>query len=136
MRQSNTFDYALAITAYHPSTFDVSLTLGSSNGMRFLRVVIYNYENTFHVVSAPNYIDMGLLSGTTGSVSDSSGLGLATTGIIFIGMTDWGLSDGNAVLDYDLSFSTLAYSLTTTSITRAQFGYVWYRTKSCPVYYY
>lgn len=53
-----------------------------------------------------------------------------------IGLTDWALTDSNAVIDFDLTMSTLAYSISSTSATRVQVGYVWYRQKTCPVYYY
>ena len=79
---------------------------------------------------------MGLLSSLTGSISDSSGLGISTTGSIMIGLTDWAISDSNAVIDYDLSVSSLSYSVTSSSITRSQSGFVWYREKTCPTYYY
>ena len=43
MRQSNTFEYTLSTTGYAASTFSVQLTLMSNNGMRFIRLVIFNY---------------------------------------------------------------------------------------------
>ena len=79
---------------------------------------------------------MGFVSALSGSISDSSGLGLTTTGNVMIGLTDWAISDSNAVIDYDITMSTLSYSITSSSVTRSQSGYVWYRQKTCPTYYY
>ena len=79
---------------------------------------------------------MGFTTTMSGTVTDSSGLGLTTTGTIAIGLTDWAISDTNAAIDYDLSMSTLSYTITSTSVTRSQSGYVWYRGKVCPTYYY
>ena len=89
-----------------------------------------------NVVNAPLYVDMGFSAGLTGSVTDNSGFGLATTGTIMIGLTDWALTDSNAAIDFDLTMSTLTYSIASTAFTRVQVGYVWYRQKTCPVYYY
>lgn len=136
MRQSNTFEYTLATGSLGSSTFSVTLTCMANNGMRFIRLVIFNYEAIVSSVNPPNYIDMGFGSGLTGSVTDSSGLALSTTGSIMTGVTDWAISDSNAILNYNLTLSTLSYSIATTSVTRSRTAYLWYRLKTCPLYYY
>ena len=104
--------------------------------MRFIRLSIFNYENAFSPISPPLYLDMGFVSTLSGSVPDSSSLGLTTTGNILIGMTDWALTDSSATIRYNLTLSTLSYTQTSSSLTRSQTGYLWYRIKTCPDYYY
>jgi hypothetical protein len=136
MRQKNSFDFTLTTNTLSTTTFTVDLTLPANNGMRFIRISIVNYENIPGLVSSPDYIDMGFLSTLSGSVPDSSGLGLTTTGTIMTGMTDWTLSDSFAVINYNMTLSTLSYSIISTSVSRSKTGFVWYREKTCPTYYF
>ena len=115
---------------------NVNLTVMSYNGMRFIRFAIFDYEQVVTTIDSPDYIDMGFGTGLGGTVPDSSGLNLAVTGSIFMGMTDWALSDTNAVITYNMSTSVTTYSLTSLTVTRTQTAYLWYRVVTCPVYYY
>ena len=136
MRQSNTFEYTLTTNTYSTSTFTVTLTCMANNGMRFIRVVIFNYESIVASVDPPYYVDMGFTNSLSGSVSDSSGLGLTTTGTILTGITDFAASDANAILNYNFTLSTLSYTIISTAITRTKTAYIWYRMKTCPIYYF
>ena len=89
--------------------------------------MIFNYETAFVSFADPLYFDIGFQSSLTGNIPDSSTLGLATTGTIMTGITDWAVSDSNAKIDYDIALSTLAFTITTTSVTRTKTSYLWYR---------
>ncbi len=136
MRQSNTFEYTLSILSYGSSSMSVNLTVMSYNGMRFIRFAIFNYEDVITTITSPEFFDMGFGTGLGGTIPDSSGLNLAVTGSIYMGMTDWALSDNNAVITYNMSLSTITYSLSSLTVTRTQTAYLWYRTVTCPIYYY
>jgi hypothetical protein len=43
MRTANTFEYALTTGAFSNNDFSLSLTLKSNNGMKFIRLVIFDY---------------------------------------------------------------------------------------------
>ena len=43
LRQSNTFEYTLSTTARAATTFNLLLTVMANYGMRFIRLVVYNY---------------------------------------------------------------------------------------------
>ena len=51
---------------------------------------------------------MGVITSLGGTVPDSSGLGLTTIGNIFTGMTDWALSDSNAIITFNMTQSGLS----------------------------
>ena len=103
MRQSNIFEYTLNIASYSTSTFTVTLTLMSNNGMRFIRLFVANYELTASQYTG--YVDMGAFTSLGGSVPDSSGLGFTTIGNIFTGVTDWILNDANAIITFNMTQS-------------------------------
>ncbi len=67
---------------------------------------------------------------------DSSGLGLTTLGTVFMGMTDWALSDSLALLRFNLTISGLTFSQVASPVTRTNVAYIWYRQMTCPTYYY
>lgn len=90
----------------------------------------------FSPITPPLYLDMGFVTSSAGSITDGSGLGLTVTGKIFMGMTDWALTDTNAVIQYNMAMSSLTYTLTSNSVTRTRTAYFWYREKACPTYYY
>jgi len=79
---------------------------------------------------------MGFSTVMGGNIPDSSNLGLSALGTIFMGMTDWTLSDSNAVLNYNMSLSGLTYQLTSNTVTRTQTDYLWYRISTCPANYF
>jgi len=134
MRQSNTFEYTLNIAGYNSSSFNLTLTLMANNGMRFIRYVVIDYETT--ASSYTGYVDMGVGVNLGGTVPDSSGMGFTTTGTIFTGVTDWAMSDANAIITYNMSYSSLTYSLSSRSVSRTKTAYLWYRDISCPSYYF
>jgi hypothetical protein len=105
--------------------------------MRFIRLVLFNYEAVVTTVNSPFFLDIGFGTNLGGSVPDISGLNLNTVGTIFLGMTDWSMSDYYATLSYNMSISGLTYSIAAnSSVIRTQTGYIWYREAVCPSYYY
>lgn len=79
---------------------------------------------------------MGFGTNLGGTLPDSSGLGLSVTGTIFIGMSDWALSDANAIITYNMTVSGLIYSLSSATVTRTSTGYIWFRQQICLPYYF
>lgn len=137
MRSKDTFEFQLTTLGYTYNTTNVNLTVMGNNGMHFIRLSIFNYEAVVTVISSPYFIDIGFGSNLGGSVPDSSGLSLATTGTIFLGMTDWAMSDSYAVLSYNMTITGKTYSLGAgNTATRTQTAYIWYRQAVCPNYYY
>lgn len=105
--------------------------------MRFIRLAIFNYENIVITIDSPYFIDIGYGANLGGSISDSSNLGLSTTGTVFMGMTDWAISDSSSTILYNMSISGTTYSMDVgNTATRTQTGYLWYRQIVCPTYYY
>jgi hypothetical protein len=49
-------------------------------------------------------------------------------------MVNWNIDDSNTILNYNLALILKSYTLTTTSLSQANFVYVWYRKESCPDY--
>lgn len=73
--------------------------------MKWIRICSINYEKVATDISAPYYLDMGVLTSRSGTLSDTSGVVVTETGTIWTGMTDWQLSDANSILDYNFSLS-------------------------------
>jgi hypothetical protein len=71
-----------------------------------------------------------------GNIPDGSNLAVSVLGTIFMGMTDWTLSDTNAIINYNMSLSGLTYQLTSNTVTRTQSAYFWYRISTCPSNYF
>lgn len=128
MRASDTFEFTLATIGYSSSTVNVNLTVMANNGMRFIRIIVFDYEAVVTVISSPFFMDIGFGSALGGTVPDSSGLGLTTTGTIFLGITDLAISDYYSVMTYNMSIAGTVYSLSSGGgITRTQTAYIWYR---------
>lgn len=137
MRAKNTFEFTLTTLGYSSSTVNVNLTLMANNGMRFIRIMVFNYEAVVTVISSPYFMDLGFGTALGGTVPDGSGLGLTTTGTVFLGITDMAISDFYSVMTYNMSISGTVYSLSSGGgITRTQTAYIWYRQAVCPTYYY
>lgn len=88
----------MATIGFNATTILVNLTVMGNNGMRFIRFMIFNYETFITTISPPFYFDMGVGTNLGGTVPDSSGLSLTTTGTIFMGMVDWALVDSATIL--------------------------------------
>jgi hypothetical protein len=137
MRARNTFEFTLTTLGFSSTTVNVNLTLMPNNGMRFIRIMVFNYEAVVTIISSPFFMDIGFGTALGGTVPDSSGLGLTTTGTIFLGITDMAISDFYSVMTYNMSISGTVYSLSSAGgITRTQTAYIWYRQAVCPTYYY
>jgi hypothetical protein len=137
MRASDTFEFQLNTLGFTLSAISVSLTVQAYNGMAFIRFSIFDYENIVTSINSPYFMDMGFGSNLGGTIPDSSNLALTTTGSIFMGMTDWALSDQYATISYNMSLSGRTYSLSyNNTVTRTQSAYLWYRQEICPNYYF
>lgn len=128
LRNLNTFEFSVKTIGYSSSTISVNLTCSAYNGMRFIRFVIFNYENIVTSITSPYFLDMGFGANLGGTIPDSSTLSLSTIGTIYMGMTDWALSDSYSLISYNMSISGLVYSLAVNNtVTRTQTAYFWYR---------
>ena len=79
--------------------------------MRFLRICYINYEKVFVNFNPPSYIDIGFTTSFSDSVPDSSSFNLATTGTVFMGLTDWAIKDLNQRINNTISINGLSYSI-------------------------
>lgn len=106
--------------------------------MRFLRLSIINYEKIFVNVNPPFYIDIGIHTGLSGNIPDSSSFALSTTGTVFMGLVDWAINGLNQRINYTITLSGLAYSIynTANELTRARTSHMWYRMWACPDRFY
>jgi hypothetical protein len=82
------------------------------------------------------YMNIGFLSGFTGTIPDSSGMGLSTTGTILMGMAYWALLDSQASIQYNISSSGLNYLVASAGVTGVSSALLWYRQIVCALYYY
>jgi len=54
---------------------------------------------------------MGFINSFTGDIPDSSALNLATTGLVFMGLTDWAVKDSNQRLNNTIILTGLSYNI-------------------------
>ena len=131
---SRTYQFQMSTSGRDLSQFNITLQIQANNKIRWVRLCTYSYQAVATTIDAPFFIDWGFLSSFSGSLPDSSGLTLTSTGTIYSGMVSWFIDDSNTVLNYNLAFTLKAYTLTTTSLSQVNFAYVWYRKQSCPDY--
>lgn len=136
LKASNTFEFTLSTLSTETYSMSVTLSLPAKNGLRFIRILTINYESVISGASPPYYLDMGFRTTTAGTIPDSSGMTVSDYGTVIMGMTDWALSDTNAVLNYNMSISGISFSLTSNTVTRTRSSYLWYRLLGCPTYYF
>ena len=135
-RQSNSYEFSLTLSAKYSSTFTVEVSVPANNRIKWVRICAMSYEKIATTIESPYFLDMGFMSDFGGTIPDSSGSSITTTGTIFTGMKDWGINDANSVLDYSLTFSVRTYTVETNSLTKYSASYLWYRMETCPDYYF
>lgn len=139
IRQSNTYQYNLAVTGKSNSSYQITITVQPYNGLMAISLCGVSYELVATTIASPYYLDMGYFTDFSGSIIDSSGISDITVfGTIYTAPTSWQVSDGNAINIYNLTLgsSSLNYVLTSPSLQTCTNSYVWYRQLACPVYYY
>lgn len=127
LRQSNLFEYQITTASKLLSSLNLSILVGGSNRLKWLRVCTYSYELIANSVDPPYYIEMGIVDDFSGTFPDRSGLTVLSYGTFYTGMIDWNIDDSNSVLNYKMGGTGISYLLTSTSLSRSRTAFLWYR---------
>ena len=125
--QTNYYEYQITTSSLQSTSFNISLMVGGYNRMKWIRLCSISYETVATVISVPYYLDMGFKTALSDTIDDSSGVVLSELGTIFTGVTDWTINDVNSILDYNITFSSKTFSISTQAVARTRTNFLWYR---------
>lgn len=126
-KTSNSFEYTLVDISKASNSYTLRISVMANNKVRWIRISTISYESIATTIDPPFYLELGFFNSLQATVPDSSGIAVSSMGTIFSGMTDFLIVDTNNVFDYNMSSTGRIFNLVSTSISRSQSCYFWYR---------